>query len=231
MNASLHTDSDDDAVEGEAKFILYYSTMRGEAKETRWCFNGIQVKNASRYSIAGKKLTVNQPSRSDAGRYSVLLTNPFSNETLHRNITVLCEYIWECLWLLDLVTLGRMSLRCFYFPNSSPFHFRHLMFPLLLPLDGPDKPVLKVSPTKAVFVSGESVFLSCRAEGEPAPSTSWFFNGESIAASGAGTVHLTNLKTSQSGVYTCVMVNTRTKATLQRNLTVIIYGTSLQFKI
>ncbi|CAM4696419.1 unnamed protein product [Leuciscus chuanchicus] len=178
MNASLHTDSDDDAVEGEAKFTLYYSTLRGEAKEARWCFNGIQVKNVSRYSIAGKKLTINQPGRNDAGRYSVVLTNPFSNETLHRNITVLY---------------------------------------------GPDKPVLKVSPTKAVFVSGESVFLSCQAEGEPAPSTSWFFNGESIAASGTGTVHLANLKTSQSGVYSCVMVNTRTTATLQRNLTVIIY--------
>ncbi|XP_077086012.1 V-set and immunoglobulin domain-containing protein 10-like isoform X3 [Siphateles boraxobius] len=155
-NASLHTVSED-CVEGEEKFSLYYSTMRGEAKE---------------------KLTINQPSRSDAGHYTVLLTNPFSNETLQRNITVLY---------------------------------------------GPDKPVLKVSPTKAVFVSGESLFLSCQAEGEPAPSTSWFFNAESIATSGTGTVHLTNLKTSQSGVYTCVMVNTRTKATLQRNLTVIIY--------
>ncbi|KAK7146715.1 hypothetical protein R3I94_009526 [Phoxinus phoxinus] len=176
-NASLLTDSDD-AVEGEAKFTLFYSTMRGEAKEVRWFFNGLQVKNSSHYSIAGKKLTINQPRKSDAGRYSVLLTNPFSNETLHRNITVLY---------------------------------------------GPDKPVLKVSPTKAVFVSGESLFLSCQAEGEPAPSTSWFFNGESIAPSGSGTVHLANLKTSQSGVYTCVMVNSRTKATLQRNLTVIIY--------
>ncbi|XP_077086011.1 V-set and immunoglobulin domain-containing protein 10-like isoform X2 [Siphateles boraxobius] len=176
-NASLHTVSED-CVEGEEKFSLYYSTMRGEAKEVRWFFNGLQVKNASHYSIAGQKLTINQPSRSDAGHYTVLLTNPFSNETLQRNITVLY---------------------------------------------GPDKPVLKVSPTKAVFVSGESLFLSCQAEGEPAPSTSWFFNAESIATSGTGTVHLTNLKTSQSGVYTCVMVNTRTKATLQRNLTVIIY--------
>jgi len=124
-----------------------------------------------------------------------------------------------------------MSLRCFYFPNpnSGPFHFLHLILPLFLALDGPDKPVLKVSPTKAVFVSGESLFLSCQAEGEPAPSTSWFLNGESIATSGTGTVHLSNIKTSQSGVYTCMMVNARTKATLQRNLTVIIYGMSLQF--
>lgn len=128
---------------------------------------------------------------------------------------------------MHLVTL---SLRCFYFPNNSPFHFLHLIFPLRLLLDGPDLPVLKVSPTKAVFVSGESLFLSCQAEGEPAPSTSWFFNGESIATSPAGTVHLNNVKTSQSGIYTCVMVNTRTEATLERNVTVIVYGMSLQFR-
>lgn len=124
---------------------------------------------------------------------------------------------------MHLVTLVRMSLRRFYFPNSSPFH---LIFPLRLLLDGPDLPVLKVSPTKAVFVSGESLFLSCQAEGEPPPSTLWFFNGESIATSPAGSVHLNNVKTSQSGVYTCVMVNTRTEATLERHVTVIVYGTN-----
>ncbi len=118
-----------------------------------------------------------------------------------------------------------ISLRVF--PNSSPFHFRHLIFPLRLHLDGPDMPVLKVSPTKAVFVSGESLFLSCQAEGEPPPSTTWFFNGESIATSSTGTVSFTNVKTSQSGIYTCVMMNTRTEATLQRNVTIIVYGMSL----
>ncbi|XP_067305598.1 V-set and immunoglobulin domain-containing protein 10-like [Pseudorasbora parva] len=177
MNASLHTDSDD-PVEGDDKVSLYYSTMRGDAKEVRWFFNGLQVKNGSHYSICERKLTINQPSRNDTGRYAVLLTNPFSSETQHRNITVLY---------------------------------------------GPDMPVLKVSPTKAVFVSGESLFLSCQAEGEPAPSTSWLFNGESIAASPTGAVHLTNVKTSQSGTYTCVMVNTRTEATLERNVTVTVY--------
>ncbi len=121
-----------------------------------------------------------------------------------------------------------ISLRVF--PNNSPFHFLHLIFPLWLPLDGPDMPVLKVSPTKAVFVSGESLFLSCQAEGEPPPSATWFFNGESSASSSAGTVHLTDVKTSQSGIYTCVMMNTRTEATLQRSVTIIVYGRSLLFK-
>ncbi|XP_016110345.1 V-set and immunoglobulin domain-containing protein 10-like [Sinocyclocheilus grahami] len=179
MNVSLHTDPGD-AIEGEVSFTLYYSTVQGEAKEVRWFFNGLQLRNGSHYSISGKNLTINQPSRNDTGRYTVLLTNPFSSETRHWNITVLY---------------------------------------------GPDMPVLKVSPTKAVFVSGESLFLSCQAEGEPPPSPTWFFNGESIATSSTGTVSLTNVKTSQSGVYTCVMINTRTEATLQRNVTIIVYET------
>ncbi|KAK2903622.1 hypothetical protein Q8A67_008335 [Cirrhinus molitorella] len=177
MNVSLHTDPGD-AIEGEIRFTLYYSTLQGEAKEVQWFFNGLQLKNGPHYSISGKKLTINQPSRTDTGRYTVLLTNPFSSETQHRDITVLY---------------------------------------------GPDMPVLKVSPTKAVFVSGESLFLSCQAEGEPPPSATWFFNGESIATSSAGTVHLTNVKTSQSGVHTCVMTNTRTGAKLQRNITIVVY--------
>ncbi|XP_042597686.1 V-set and immunoglobulin domain-containing protein 10-like [Cyprinus carpio] len=177
MNVSLHTDPGD-AVEGQVSFTLYYSTMQGEAKEVRWFFNGLQLRNGSHYSISGKNLTINGPSRNHTGRYTVLLTNPFSSETQHWNITVLY---------------------------------------------GPDMPVLKVSPTKAVFVSGESLFLSCQAEGEPPPSATWFFNGESIATSSTGTVSLTNVKTSQSGVYTCVMINTRTEAKLQRNVTLIVY--------
>uniref|UniRef100_A0A9J8CPD0 V-set and immunoglobulin domain-containing protein 10-like n=1 Tax=Cyprinus carpio carpio TaxID=630221 RepID=A0A9J8CPD0_CYPCA len=183
MNVSLHTDPGD-AVEGQVSFTLYYSTMQGEAKEVRWFFNGLQLRNGSHYSISGKNLTINQPSRNHTGRYTVLLTNPFSSETQHWNITVLY---------------------------------------------GPDMPVLKVSPTKAVFVSGESLFLSCQAEGEPPPSATWFFNGESIATSSTGTVSLTNVKTSQSGVYTCVMINTRTKAKLQRNVTIIVYGGPVDF--
>nr|XP_009290968.1 V-set and immunoglobulin domain-containing protein 10-like isoform X2 [Danio rerio] len=177
MNVSLHTDSDD-AIEGEVKFSLYYSTIQGEAKEVQWLFNGLQIKDGSHYSISGKRLTIKQPSRNDTGRYTVLLTNPFSSEDHHRNITVLY---------------------------------------------GPDMPLLKVSPTKAVFVSGESLFLSCQADGEPAPSNTWTFNGESIPAFSPGTVSLTDVKTNQSGVYTCLMINSRTNAALQRNITVIVY--------
>ncbi|XP_051575284.1 V-set and immunoglobulin domain-containing protein 10-like [Myxocyprinus asiaticus] len=91
--------------------------------------------------------------------------------------------------------------------------------------DGPDMPILKASPTKAVFVSGESVFLSCEGVGVPPPSTTWLFNGRSIPTSSTGTVNLTSVKTSQTGIYTCTMMNTRTGAKLERNITINIYET------
>ncbi|XP_016319818.1 V-set and immunoglobulin domain-containing protein 10-like [Sinocyclocheilus anshuiensis] len=104
--------------------------------------------------------------RNNTGRYTVLLTNPFSSDMHHRNIIVLY---------------------------------------------GPDMPVLKVSPTKAVFVSGESLFLSSQAEGGP-PSATWFFNGESIATSSTGTVNLTK---SPSGEPQCSVQAVNGGAALQ----------------
>nr|XP_055068024.1 V-set and immunoglobulin domain-containing protein 10-like [Misgurnus anguillicaudatus] len=176
-NVSLRTDPDE-AIEGVLVFTFYYNTMQGEAREVQWLFNGVQLESGSHYSINGKNLTINQPSRNDTGRYAVVLTNPFSSETQHKTITVLY---------------------------------------------GPDMPVLKVSPTKAVFVSGDSLFLSCQAEGLPPPSATWFFNGSFIQGSPGGSVNLTDVKTHQSGVYTCVLINPKTEAKLRRNLTIDIY--------
>ncbi|KAK3541199.1 hypothetical protein QTP86_016210, partial [Hemibagrus guttatus] len=90
-------------------------------------------------------------------------------------------------------------------------------------LYGPDQPVLEVSPTKATFVSGETVSLSCRAEGEPTPSASWLFNGQELPSSN-GTLRLSHVQTSQSGVYKCVLINSRTNVHLTRNVTINIQG-------
>ncbi|XP_057196122.1 V-set and immunoglobulin domain-containing protein 10-like [Triplophysa rosa] len=176
-NVSLHT-VPVEAVEGARVFAFHYSTMQGDAREVRWFFNGVRLDNGPHYSINGKNLTINQPSRNDTGRYAVVLTNPFSSGTHYRNITVLY---------------------------------------------GPDMPVLMVSPTKAVFVSGDSLFLSCAAEGLPAPSVTWMFSGRSIPASSGGTVNLTDVTTSQSGVYTCVLINPKTDAQMKRNITIHVY--------
>ncbi|XP_046733471.1 carcinoembryonic antigen-related cell adhesion molecule 6 isoform X2 [Silurus meridionalis] len=92
-------------------------------------------------------------------------------------------------------------------------------------LYGPDKPVLEVSPSKATFVSGETISLSCRAEGEPPPSASWVFLGQTLPTSN-GTLQLTHVHTSQSGIYTCVLVNSMTSKSLARNITINILGLS-----
>ncbi|GAA6086542.1 carcinoembryonic antigen-related cell adhesion molecule 6 isoform X2, partial [Tachysurus ichikawai] len=91
--------------------------------------------------------------------------------------------------------------------------------------DGPDNPVLEVSPTKTSFVPGETVTLSCRAEGEPTPLASWLFNGQELPSSN-GTLQLTHVQLSQSGVYKCVLINIRTNLLLTRNVTVNIQGLS-----
>ncbi|XP_027009637.2 carcinoembryonic antigen-related cell adhesion molecule 6 isoform X2 [Tachysurus fulvidraco] len=92
-------------------------------------------------------------------------------------------------------------------------------------LYGPDKPVLEVSPTKTSFVPGETVTLSCRAEGEPTPLASWLFNGQELPSSN-GILELTHVQLSQSGVYKCVLINIRTNVLLTRNVTVNIQGLS-----
>ncbi|MCJ8745496.1 hypothetical protein PDJAM_G00130770 [Pangasius djambal] len=169
-----------DFVEGGVPFTLSYSSMQGPVMTSTWYFKGLEVVDSSRYLITQKSLTINRPNRNDTGLYSVVLSNPFSNVTQSKNITVLY---------------------------------------------GPDQPVLEVSPTKATFVSGETVSLSCRAEGEPPPSASWVFNGQSLPTSN-GTLQLTRVQTSQSGVYKCVLVNSRTNMHLTRNVTINIQGLS-----
>ncbi|CAB1333509.1 unnamed protein product [Coregonus sp. 'balchen'] len=90
-------------------------------------------------------------------------------------------------------------------------------------LYGPDEPMLGASPSQAFFVSGDSLSLSCQAEGVPQPSTSWMFGGQTLPVSQGGSLNLTNVQTSQGGIYTCVLVNENTRTQRKRNLTVNIY--------
>ncbi|XP_076868548.1 cell adhesion molecule CEACAM6 isoform X2 [Brachyhypopomus gauderio] len=91
---------------------------------------------------------------------------------------------------------------------------------------GPDQPFLEVSPTKATFVAGETLSLSCRAEGVPAPSATWVYNGHSLPTSPNGTLQLTDVQPSQSGFYTCMLVNVKTSAHLERDVTIEVRGLS-----
>ncbi|XP_062841986.1 carcinoembryonic antigen-related cell adhesion molecule 6 [Trichomycterus rosablanca] len=170
-----------DVVEGGATMTLSYSYLQGPASTFEWYFKGLEIRNNSRYSITQKSLTVNRPSRSDAGNYSVVLRNPFSS--VNQSIKVAVLY-------------------------------------------GPDQPVLEVSPAKAAFVSGETLTLSCRAAGEPVPTAHWVYKGRTLPSSSDGALQLPHVQTSQSGVYTCVLSNGRTKAQLERNVTIDVRGLS-----
>lgn len=91
-DASVVTASQD-VVEGGTPFTLSYSSMQGPVMSSTWYFKGSEVVNGSRYLITSKSLIINQPNRDDTGLYSVVLTNPFSNVTQSKNITVLCKWV------------------------------------------------------------------------------------------------------------------------------------------
>lgn len=82
-----------DVVEGGAAFTLSYSSTQGPVATSTWYFKGLELANSSRYRITQKGLTINQPNRNDTGLYSVVLTNPFSNVTQSKSITVLCKWV------------------------------------------------------------------------------------------------------------------------------------------
>ncbi|XP_066501465.1 carcinoembryonic antigen-related cell adhesion molecule 6-like [Hoplias malabaricus] len=88
--SSISVDTSDlDAVEGGPAFSLYYISSPGQATSWKWFFNGLKLRNCTRYSITNTSLTINSPSRNDTGQYTVELRNPVSSRTQSKNITVL----------------------------------------------------------------------------------------------------------------------------------------------
>lgn len=212
-----------DVLEGGAPMTLTYWYQRGPASSSEWYFNGLQIRNNSRYSITQKSLTVSGPRRGDAGNYSVVLKNPLSTSNQSTKVSVLCKcpdgagyiFIYGEIHSKEALNPTLHTLNC----------FSCLVFRLhLCSLDGPDRPVLKVSPSQASFTSGENLSLSCGAAGEPVPIVSWVHQGRTLPSSSDGTLHLTNVQTSQSGTYTCVLSNSKTKAQHDGNVTIIVWG-------
>ncbi|KAK0147374.1 V-set and immunoglobulin domain-containing protein 10-like [Merluccius polli] len=88
---------------------------------------------------------------------------------------------------------------------------------------GPDEPILEVLPTLHFYESGDSVHLSCRAEGLPVPSAVWLFGGEVLPGSQQGVLKLTNVVVAQGGTYTCRLRNKLSGALRTKNITLLIY--------
>lgn len=79
------------AVEGADRFTLSYSMLQGVVERQTWFVNGTEINTNSHYSVEKQSLVILRPNRRDAGQYMVSLTNPFSSETAHMNVAVLCK--------------------------------------------------------------------------------------------------------------------------------------------
>ncbi|XP_020783008.2 V-set and immunoglobulin domain-containing protein 10-like [Boleophthalmus pectinirostris] len=90
-------------------------------------------------------------------------------------------------------------------------------------LYGPDEPVVTVTPAQQFYVSGTSLHLSCKAEGFPPPTVQWMFADVILNDTNEGILNLTDVQTSQSGDYTCVVVNAQTNAEQNKSVTVKVY--------
>ncbi|XP_026040893.1 V-set and immunoglobulin domain-containing protein 10-like isoform X1 [Astatotilapia calliptera] len=86
---------------------------------------------------------------------------------------------------------------------------------------GPNEPTLEAHPLQTFYLAGDSLNLSCQANGFPQPISEWVFGGNIISLKGV--LNLTNVQTSQGGVYTCRLVNEDTKESRQKNMTLTVY--------
>ncbi|XP_062279155.1 V-set and immunoglobulin domain-containing protein 10-like [Scomber scombrus] len=177
QNVTLSTESAF-ATEGSDRITLQYSMLQGVVEQQMWFFSGREIKNSSHYSVEQESLVILSPNRSDTGRYTLSLTNPFSSVTTHMNVTVLY---------------------------------------------GPDEPILEASPAKEFYVSNDSLSLSCQADGVPQPRVKWVFRGQNLSDSHQGVLNLTNVQTSQGGVYNCTVHNEMTKAQHHKSIILNIY--------
>uniref|UniRef100_A0A3B3DPQ1 Ig-like domain-containing protein n=1 Tax=Oryzias melastigma TaxID=30732 RepID=A0A3B3DPQ1_ORYME len=71
---------------------------------------------------------------------------------------------------------------------------------------GPDMPVMKVMPEKAIHVSGSGITLSCSADSNPSATVQWKFNGVNLNQN-SPQLQLQNVSVNNSGVYECIVHN------------------------
>lgn len=89
-------------------------------------------------------------------------------------------------------------------------------------LYGPEKPILEALPAQPFYLSGDTLSVSCKAEGFPLPTAKWDF-GSQIPDQLNGVLNLTNVQTNQAGTYTCTLVTEQSKEKLQMNIILKVY--------
>ncbi|XP_077384011.1 V-set and immunoglobulin domain-containing protein 10-like [Festucalex cinctus] len=90
-------------------------------------------------------------------------------------------------------------------------------------LYGPDEPRIQINPVQDFYVSGDSLTMSCQADGSPQPLVEWMFGGESLSDIRMGVLNLTRVQISQSGLYTCELRNQMTGVQRQQTVTLNVY--------
>lgn len=215
VNLSMRPSS---VIEGTDNFTLQYSMLQGVVEQQTWRFNGGEVKNSSRRLLVRTSLVILKPNRSDAGLYTLSLTNPFNNVTAQINVPVFCK---RSSFLFLVVIMSIWIISCHVFVTFFS------LYTFWFVVDGPDEPIVEVHPALPFFEAGGSVTLSCQAQGFPPPAVEWTFGGQTLPHSQQGGLTLTNLQTSQGGVYKCSLLNEVSAEKREKNVTLNVYGTSL----
>ncbi|XP_077577923.1 V-set and immunoglobulin domain-containing protein 10-like [Stigmatopora nigra] len=90
-------------------------------------------------------------------------------------------------------------------------------------LYGPDEPRIQISPLQDFYLSGDSLTLSCQADGSPQPLVEWTFAGKTLPDTPAGVLNLSRVLTNQGGVYTCELRNQMTGVRQHQSVELLIY--------
>uniref|UniRef100_A0A671Y505 V-set and immunoglobulin domain containing 10 like n=1 Tax=Sparus aurata TaxID=8175 RepID=A0A671Y505_SPAAU len=90
-------------------------------------------------------------------------------------------------------------------------------------LYGPDDPKLEAHPAQPFYESGDSLNLSCEAEGFPKPTVKWAFGDQTLSESLGQVLNLTNIQTSQGGNYTCTLLNNESKEERHKSIILKVY--------
>ncbi|XP_038132249.1 V-set and immunoglobulin domain-containing protein 10-like [Cyprinodon tularosa] len=90
-------------------------------------------------------------------------------------------------------------------------------------LYGPDEPIIEALPAQPFYEVGDSVIISCNAEGFPQPAAEWVFGGQTLSEFHQGILNLTNVQTNQGGVYTCSVLNELSGKKREKNVTITVY--------
>lgn len=88
--------------------------------------------------------------------------------------------------------------------------------------DGPDEPTLEAHPAQPFYISGDSLALSCQANGFPQPTVEWLFGGKTL--SHTRVLNITDVQTDQGGEYTCMLRNEETIKQQEKIFHLKVYG-------